>query len=207
MWIDVVIRYASDTDTSVETQCGTSSPIASSSSEPIAGSPRKPRPSEVSVMPTCAADRYRDRSSIMLTAVAAPRLPAPASVWRCALCERTSANSAATKNALRRTRTRTASSSRAIIGPPYFEEGRLSSGRRAEDSVDPLGHRAVVVGQLALGVRRQCQPHLVPAVDEDVRVVVGLLGGVGHLVDECHRLGEVLELIVANQRLVLLPPY
>ena len=57
MWIDVVIRYASVIETVVEIQCGTSSPNRSSSSEPIAGSPRKPRPSEVSVIPTCAADR------------------------------------------------------------------------------------------------------------------------------------------------------
>src|SRR3954447_4932805 len=145
MWIDVVIRYASVTDTSVEAHSGTSSPIRSSSREPIAGSPRKPRPSEVSVMPTCAADRYRDRLSIMFTAVAAPRLPRSASVCRCALRERTRANSAATKNALRRTRTTTASSSRAIIdGPRYFEGcRRRSSGRRAEDSVDPPGRRTV----------------------------------------------------------------
>src|SRR3954468_8365918 len=197
MWIDVVIRYASETETSVEAHAGTSSPIRSSSSEPIAGSPRKPRPSEVSVMPTCAADRYRDRLFIMFTAVAAPRLPRSASVCRCALRERTRANSAATKNALRRTRTRTARRSRAIIGPHYFGGcRRRSSGRRAEDSVDALGHRTILVGQAALGVRGEGEADLVPAVHEDVRVVVGLLGRVGHAVHEGHRGGEVLELVV-----------
>ena len=40
-----------------------------------AGSPRKPMPSEVSVMPSWQADRYRERSSEIVTASAAPRLP------------------------------------------------------------------------------------------------------------------------------------
>src|SRR3954462_13768100 len=68
----------------------------------------------------------------MATAVAAPRRPSSASCCRCALRERTRANSAATKNALMSTRTRTARSSRAIIGPRlnFGVCRRLSSGRR-----------------------------------------------------------------------------
>ena len=57
MWIAVVIRYASVIETVSETHVGTSSPNRSLMSRPIDGSPRKPRPSEVSVIPTCAADR------------------------------------------------------------------------------------------------------------------------------------------------------
>src|SRR5215212_4005761 len=53
------------------------------------------------------------------------------------------------------------------------------------------GQLEVAVGQATLGVAGQGQGDLVPA-DVDVRVVAGRLGRCGDLVDEAHRVGEVL---------------
>src|SRR3954454_19222054 len=55
-------------------------------------------------------------------------------------------------------------------------------------------------------MRREREADLVPAVDEDVRMVVGPLGHLRHLVDERHRGGEVGEAEVAHQRGALLAP-
>ncbi len=66
----------------------------------MAGSPRKPRPIEAMVMPTCAADRYSSIWSISFRASVAPVEPSLESFSRCPARERTSANSAATKNPL-----------------------------------------------------------------------------------------------------------
>ena len=55
----------------------------------------------------------------------------------------------------------------------------------------------VGLGEAALGVGGERQADLVPAVDEDVGVVVGLLGQFGHAVDEGDRGGEVGELPLA----------
>src|SRR5215218_9313792 len=67
----------------------------------------------------------------------------------------------------------------------------------ASQVVDATGHLAVVVGQLPRGVRRGGAAHVVPAVDEDVRV--------RHAVHAGHRLREVLELQVLHEGLALLP--
>src|SRR5258708_39250798 len=55
-------------------------------------------------------------------------------------------------------------------------------------------------------MRRERQPHAVPAVDVDVRMVVELLGDLGHHVDECDRRGEVVELVVAHERVAVAAP-
>jgi hypothetical protein len=53
------------------------------------------------------------------------------------------------------------------------------------------GQLEVAVGQATFGVAGQGQGDRVPA-DIDVGVVAGRLGRCGHLVDEHHRVGEVL---------------
>ena len=57
MCSEVEMMYASASETASETSCGTLSPKMSSKIEAIAGSPRKPMPSEVSVMPSWQAER------------------------------------------------------------------------------------------------------------------------------------------------------
>src|SRR3954451_3896979 len=124
---------------------------------------------------------------MIFDAAAAPRLPSSASLSRCALRERTSANSAATKKPLMSTSRTTASRSRTVIGGPrdarearrYFGRSRRrSSGRRAQwypgdarlgggQAVDPAREIQVVLREAALGVGRERQPDLVPAVHED----------------------------------------
>ena len=76
--------------------------------------------------------------------------------------------------------------------------GALSS--RLEEALDLRREAEVRVGETRLGVRGERQAHFVPAVDEDVRVVVGLLGERCHAVDEVDRGGEVLELQIALDR-------
>src|SRR3954468_14566473 len=105
----------------------------------MAGSPRKPMPREVSVIPNWHADRYSLRSSSSCSAVRIALLGRSLSSSSSRLRRvRTSANSEATKNPLSRIRTRTARSSRTLTGaaPPgsglrprrYFEEGEPPPG-------------------------------------------------------------------------------
>ena len=77
---------------------------------------------------------------------------------------------------------------------------------RAGERVDRRGEREIRLGDAALAVRGQRQAQLVPAVDEDVRMVVGGLGGVAHSVGERHRRGEVGDLDVAHDRVAVLAP-
>ena len=51
---------------------------------------------------------------------------------------------------------------------------------RASQGVDRVRQAEVGLGEAALAVVGQRQAHLVPAVDEDVGVVVALLGDPGH---------------------------
>ena len=67
------------------------------------------------------------------------------------------------------------------------------------------GEREVGVGEAALGVRGELQAHLVPAVHEYVRVVVGVLRQRGDAVDEGDRRAEVGELVLAHDRVALVP--
>src|SRR3954447_7356591 len=203
-------------------------PSAGSISSAIAGSPRKPMPSEVIVMPSWHPDRYSEISSISATATWAPG-SVPAVSASSARLARTSANSAATKKPLRRMRTRTARSRSAVIeaapGPAarrarYFgKTGRRSSGdaasvprtgdgRRGDsgEPVEPRGEPVVRLGDAALRTGGERQADLVPPVHEDVRVVVRRLGGLGHAVHERNRLGEARELQVADELAVLLAP-
>src|SRR4051794_5108464 len=55
-------------------------------------------------------------------------------------------------------------------------------------------------------MRGQREADLVPPVDEDVRVVVGVLGRLGHAVDERHRGREVLHLPLADDLVALALP-
>ena len=155
-------------------------------------------PSEASVMPNWQADRYWLRSSCWRAARAAPRRPSRACSSSRPRFARTSANSAATKNPFTSTSTRTATISSAVMGrrpgSRYFEGGRPArwfaaaivprAGRRrrsrGDERVDRRREREIGLGDAALAVRGERQAQLVPAVDEDVRVVVRGLGGAGH---------------------------
>ena len=70
-----MIRYASASEIARDALCEIAVPNASSNSDAIAGSPRKPMPSEVIVMPSWHADRYSSMCSICLRTSAAPRRP------------------------------------------------------------------------------------------------------------------------------------
>ena len=93
--------------------CAKPSSVGSSRSA-IAGSPRKPMPSEASVMPNWQAERYSLRSSSCLMTTAARRSPAEAISSSLARLARTSANSAATKKPLAKISTMTALSRSAV---------------------------------------------------------------------------------------------
>src|SRR3712207_5623808 len=73
-------------------------------------------------------------------------------------------------------------------------------------AVDRPGHLDVRAGQAARGVRREREADAIPAVDEDVRVVVGRLGGLGDAVDERDGGGEVRKMPVAHDRVALADP-
>ena len=81
--------------------------------------------------------------------------------------------------------------------------GRRAASPRSEQAVDLGRQPEVGVGEPALGVRRERQADLVPAVEEDVGVVVGGLGELGDAVDERDRGGEVREAEVPDDRLLL----
>src|SRR5690242_19332156 len=116
---------------------------------------------------------------------------------------RTSANSAATKNPFNSTSTRTASRSRTVIGPPgdaraarrYFGRSRRRScsdatmvpGLGEGQTVDAAREVEVTLRQTIGGMGAELKADLVPAVDQDVRMVVGGLRQAGHAVDERHR--------------------
>ena len=68
-------RYAIEIAITTATPWLATSPSGSSSSAAIAGSPRKPMPSEAIVIPSWHADRYSSIWSTCLSASAAPRTP------------------------------------------------------------------------------------------------------------------------------------
>jgi hypothetical protein len=85
----------------------------------------------------------------------------------------------------------------------------------AAEDADPTTLIEVIdlFGQLEVGVREtpggmvgDGQPHLVPAVHEDVGVVVGRLGDLGDAIDERDRRDEVVELPIADDLLTLSLP-
>src|ERR1051325_3333709 len=200
--------------------CEIASPKSGSMSCAMAGSPRKPMPSEASVMPNWHALRYSLRSSWSSSARCAPALPLSARSCNEDRLERTRPNSAATKKPFMAIRTATARSSRTVTrlgrvrARRYFERGRRSwsdgeNGTRlsaAREGVDRRGQVEVRLGEPAGGVVGDRQPDLVPPVDEDVGVVAGRLRRVGDRVDPGHRGGEVGQLAVAGDRVALAAP-
>src|SRR5215212_4304598 len=154
------------------------------------------------------------------TAARAPRLPSSASATSVPRRERTSPNSAATKNPFSTTSTSTARSRRMLMrragsgasrARRYFGRSRRRSSGDATMLPDPQvidtgGEVVVGLGHRAGGRRREGEADLVAAVDEDVGLVVGPLGHLGHLVDERHRGGEVRKREVAGEGRALLAP-
>src|SRR3954453_3320929 len=186
-------------------------PKAGSSTSAIAGSPRKPMPSEAIVMPSWQADRYSSMWSICVSSRPARLRPS------CCICStrlsrvRTRENSAATKKALAATSRRTPSRNRNSVisdrglSRGYFEEDRRRSfGGRRESSNSP-SQLEVVGGQPALRVRRDRDGHLVPG-DRQVGVVVHVLGLGREAVHEVHRALEVVELEGAPDRVAVTLP-
>ena len=183
-------------------------------------------PSEASVMPTWQADRYSLMSSSCVAARgAAPRGPPSASsssrdaaraherelgrdeepvdedeqrrpaTSRSAVTRRRGVDAAATSRRGRRSWHAPDACTRSSASRRWPVAGSVRARRSPRASVE------VGLGDAALAVGRQRQADLVPAVDEDVRVVVGLLGAAcATAVDEGDRRGEVLELEVADDR-------
>src|SRR5216683_2746275 len=71
--------------------------------------------------------------------------------------------------------------------------GRTACAPGSGRPVDLAGQAKVGVREAPFGVGRERQADLVPAVEQDVGVVVRRLGDLGHAVDEGDRRGEVLE--------------
>src|SRR3954468_20638403 len=96
--------------------------------------------------------------------------------------------------------------SRACAGPagPSAASARSPTAALSQ-RVDPRRKLEVVLGQAALGVRRERQVDLVPR-DRDVGVVVYLLGRRRDPVHEVDRPGEVAELELPRYRVALAPP-
>lgn len=90
--------------------------------------------------------------------------------------------------------------------------GRLSglpprvSAASLQQGVDALGEIEVGMRQTTLGVSGELEADLVPAVQQDVGMVVCPLGFSRQQVHEADRLLEVRELQLANYRLPLSPP-
>src|SRR5919106_5961088 len=195
----------------------TTPPSGSSSRLAIAGSPRKPMPSEAIVMPSWQAARYSSMRSIWWSASLAPRLPSSSICSTRPSRARTSANSAATKKPLAATSTATPKrrSSSVISGRIlllrgcYFEDRRRrSSADVAESSIgsrqagDATGQLEVVLSQAALGVRGDRDRDLVPR-DREVGVMVHVLGIRSQPVDEVHGPLEVVELELPADRVAV----
>ncbi len=86
-----------------------------------------------------------------------------------------------------------------------------STGRGAEKAklgqfVDLLGQSEVSVGDAALRMGRASNAHLVPAVDQDVGVMVSYLGYTGDAVDELDCRLKVRQRVVADDSAVLVAP-
>ena len=94
---------------------------------------------------------------------------------------------------------------------PPLRGWRASRGVRDFEScvlegVDGRGEREVALGEPAGGVCGELDAEVSVAVDQQVGVVVGALGGRGDAVDERDHGGEVLELEVADELLALAAP-
>ena len=163
-------------------------------------------PSEASVMPNWQADRY----SLMSSSWRAARRRAASRPASGQLLEARAARAHERELGRdeepvdQRRAASTATSSSAVIARRRCEpllRGRSSgtlirrgevpaaerqqSADRRSASSEPVERSASAksaVGDAALGVRRERQPDLVPAVDEDVRMVVGRLGDLGDAV-------------------------
>lgn len=66
-------------------------------------------------------------------------------------------------------------------------------------SVNPLGEFEILLGQSAYAVGHHAQANLVPAVNQNVWVMVQGFGFIGDSVDEIHRAFEILEFQIARQ--------
>src|SRR5262245_29590910 len=72
--------------------------------------------------------------------------------------------------------------------------------------VNPLGELEVLFGQTAFAVSHHHQTNLVPAVNQNVGMVIHGLGFVGDAVDELHRAFEIFEFQIARQPIAFPPP-
>ncbi len=104
--ITIDTRVASTSAMPIDTprvRCSeTRSPTSGSMASATVGSAMNPTISDVTVMPSCAPDRWNDRRRSAALVARAPRLPAAASASTRARPTATSANSTATKNPVAR---------------------------------------------------------------------------------------------------------
>src|SRR4051794_16759928 len=193
------------------TPCPTTLPSGSSSTLAIAGSPRKPIPSEAIVMPSWHADRYSSMWSICRSTRLALRLPSSRSCSMRDSRVRTRGNSAATKTPFAATSTSTASrNSSSVIGcrrlsAGYFEEVRRRSFGGWGESTNSPCQLEVVLREAALGVARDPDGDLLPR-DLEVGVVIHVLRLRRQPVHEVHRALEVVEREGATDRFLLTLP-
>ena len=66
-------------------------------------------------------------------------------------------------------------------------------------SVNPFGEFEILLGQSAFAVSHHAQTDLVPAVNQNVGMVIHGFGFIGDAIDELHRAFEILEFQIARQ--------
>ena len=199
MWIDVVIRYASAIETRVETQCGhvlAEQVLEQRADRRLAEEAEAERGERDADLRRreVAREVVHHASPRSRRRVCPRRRPSAGAPCR----ERTSANSAATKNALRSTRTRTASSSRAIMrcasARRYFGRSRRRSSRATRARIAQLAGRRCA--RPSRGRCRSARPsECVVSVSRTLFQPWTRMSGwwlassasVGHAVDERHR--------------------
>src|SRR5437899_2745795 len=72
-------------------------------------------------------------------------------------------------------------------------------GLALNQAVNPPGESEILLGQSALAVSHDAQTDIVPAMNQNVGMVIHGLGFIGDAVDEFHRAFEVLEFQISRQ--------
>src|SRR5215510_16262198 len=92
----------------------------------------------------------------------------------------------------------------------FLQEVTLATARGTDStlnqSVNPLGQFEILVGQSAHTVGHHAQADVVPAVDQNIGVMVQGFGFISDTVDEFHRAFEVLKLQIARQPIAISAP-
>ncbi len=73
-------------------------------------------------------------------------------------------------------------------------------------SVNPFGELEILLGQSAFAVSHHAQTDIVPAVNQNVGMVIHGLGFIGDAIDEFHGAFEIIEFQIASQPIAFPPP-